>query len=215
MNFDPQTLDRRTLNGLINGLIYPRPIAWVSTLSKDGQPNLAPFSFFNAFSFSPPTVAIGPGSRKGVNKDTLRNIKDTGEFVVSVVTEDLAHLANATSAEFGPEINEWDALGIEGADSEIVKPQRVAISPAAFECRVFKIVDLGEPETPTNSLVIGRVLRIHVDDAMLDGTRPLSDKLQLVGRMGGPEYCRTRDTFDLKRPDSADPADVRKSMNGH
>lgn len=215
MNFDPQTLDRRTLNGLINGLIYPRPIAWVSTLSKDGQPNLAPFSFFNAFSFSPPTVAIGPGSRKGVNKDTLRNIKDTGEFVVSVVTEDLAHLANATSAEFGPEINEWDALGIEGADSEIVKPQRVAISPAAFECRVFKIVDLGEPETPTNSLVIGRVLRIHVDDAMLDGTRPLSDKLQLIGRMGGPEYCRTRDTFDLKRPDSADPADVRKSMNGH
>ena len=215
MNFDPQTLDRRTLNGLINGLIYPRPIAWVSTLSKDGQPNLAPFSFFNAFSFSPPTVAIGPGSRKGVNKDTLRNIKDTGEFVVSVVTEDLAHLANATSAEFGPEINEWDALGIEGADSEIVKPQRVAISPAAFECRVFKIVDLGEPETPTNSLVIGRVLRIHVDDAMLDGSRPLSDKLQLVGRMGGPEYCRTRDTFDLKRPDSADPADVRKSMNGH
>ena len=214
MIVDPETLDRRTLNGLINGLIYPRPIAWVSTLSKDGQPNLAPFSFFNAFSFSPPTVAIGPGSRKGVNKDTLRNIKDTGEFVVSVVTEDLAHLANATSAEFGPEINEWDALGIEGADSEIVKPQRVAISPAAFECRVFKIVDLGEPETPTNSLVIGRVLRIHVDDAMLDGTRPLSDKLQLVGRMGGPEYCRTRDTFDIKRPDSADPADIRKSMNG-
>lgn len=214
MIVDPQTLDRRTLNGLINGLIYPRPIAWVSTLSKNGQPNLAPFSFFNAFSFFPPTVAIGPGSRKGVNKDTLRNIKDTGEFVVSVVTEGLARLANATSAEFGPDVNEWEALGIEGAACEIVKPMRVAASPAAFECRVFKIVDLGDPETPTNSLVIGRVLRIHVDDAVLDDMRPISGALKLVGRMGGPEYCTTTDTFNLHRPDSADPAEVRRSLDG-
>ena len=90
MIIDPNELDRQALNGLINGLVYPRPIAWVSTVSASGRANLAPFSFFNAFSFSPPTVAIGPGSRQGVNKDTLRNIRETAEFVISVVTEDLA-----------------------------------------------------------------------------------------------------------------------------
>jgi flavin reductase (DIM6/NTAB) family NADH-FMN oxidoreductase RutF len=210
--FDPDKLDRAALNALVNGLVVPRPIAWVSTLSASGAPNLAPFSFFNAFSFSPPTVAIGPGSRGGVNKDTLRNIRETGEFVVSMVTEDLARLANATSGEFAPEVNEWEALGVAGADSEAVRPRRVAASPAAFECRLLQVVDLGSPESPTNSLVIGRVVRIHLDDAAWDGQRPRSDALRLVGRMGGHEWCRTTDKFELRRPDSTDPAAVRTSL---
>lgn len=213
MIFDPATLDRGTLNSLINGLVYPRPIAWVSTLGASGQPNLAPFSFFNAFSFFPPTVAIGPGSRQGVNKDTLRNIRDTGEFVVSVVTEDLAKLANATSGEFGADVNEWDALGVIGVDSDTVKPQRVAASPAAFECKMIQIVDLGSHDSPTNSLVLGRILRIHVDDRAIDGTRPLSDVLKLVGRMGGSEWCRTTDKFVLPRPASADPTEVKRALD--
>ncbi|MBI5868201.1 MAG: flavin reductase family protein, partial [candidate division Zixibacteria bacterium] len=198
MIFDTNSLDRATLHGLINGLVYPRPIAWVSTISAAGQPNLAPFSFFNAFSFYPPTVAIGPGSRKGVNKDTLRNIRETGEFVVNVVTEDLAKLANATSAEFSAEINEWEALGIAGAESEAVRPRRVAASPAAFECRMLQIVELGDVEARTNSLILGRVVRIYADDVILDGARPRSDALHLVGRMGGDEWCRTRDIFTLR-----------------
>lgn len=213
MIFDPSTLDRGTLNGLINGLVYPRPIAWVSTLSATGRPNLAPFSFFNAFSFSPPTVAIGPGSRNGVNKDTLRNIRETGEFVVSVVTEDLAKLVNASSAEFGADVNEWDALGIAGADCVEVRPKRVAASPAAFECQMLQIVELGSVDSPGNSLVLGRVLRIHVDDAALDGTRPLSDTLNLVGRMGGSEWCRTTAKFNLQRPASNDPAEVKRALD--
>lgn len=213
MIFDPVTLDRGTLNGLINGLVYPRPIAWVSTLSASGRPNLAPFSFFNAFSFSPPTIAIGPGSRNGINKDTLRNIRETGEFVVSAVTEQLAKLANATSGEFAADVNEWDALGIAGVASVAVKPNRVADSPAAFECKVAQIVDLGSSDTPTNSLVLGQVLRIYVDDAALDGTRPLSDVLKLVGRMGGSEWCRTTDKFNLQRPASADPAEVKRALD--
>ncbi|GAB4315663.1 MAG: flavin reductase family protein [Candidatus Zixiibacteriota bacterium] len=212
MIFNPDDLDRQALNGLINGLVYPRPIAWVSTVSGAGQPNLAPFSFFNAFSFSPPTVAIGPGSRKGVNKDTLRNIRETGEFVISVVTEDLAALANATSAEFPPEVNEWEALGIEGAPSEIVVPKRVAASPAAFECRLLHIIELGSVDLRSNSMVIGRVVRIHVDDAMIDGYRPKSGALKLVGRMGGPEWCRTTDIMTFERPASTDPDEVRKSL---
>ncbi|HWO56225.1 MAG TPA: flavin reductase family protein [bacterium] len=213
MIIDPRTLDRAALNGLINGLVIPRPIAWVSTLSAQGQPNLAPFSFFNAFSFFPPTVAIGPGSRQGVNKDTLRNIRATGEFAISLVSEALARLANATGAEFPPEVNEWEALGIEGADCVEIRPQRVAASPAAFECKLLQIVDLGAPELPTNSLVIGRVVRIHVDDAAMDGMRPRSAALRLVARMGGTEWCRTTDTFHLMRPASADPAAVRRELD--
>ena len=212
MIFDPEQLDRAALNSLINGLVYPRPIAWVSSLSAAGAPNLAPFSFFNAFSFSPPTLALGPGSRSGVNKDTLRNIRETEEFVVSMVSEDLARLANATSGEFPPDVNEWEAMGVAGADSVVVRPRRVAASPASFECRLLQIVDLGPSNQPTNSLVIGRVLRIHLDDAAWDGQKPRSDVLRLVGRMGGPEWCRTRDVFKLARPDSADPKAVRASL---
>src|SRR5690606_8959513 len=153
MIFDPATLDRRVLNGLMNGLVAPRPIAWVSTISQDGRPNLAPFSFFNAFSFAPPTIGVGPGSRQGVNKDTLRNIRETGEFAVSVVTEDLARLANATSAEFAPDVNEWETLGIEAADCEVITPKRVKASPASFECRVLQVVELGEGGVQSNGLV--------------------------------------------------------------
>ena len=108
ISIDPKSLDRMQLNHLVNGLVSPRPVAWVSTLSAAGRPNLAPFSFFNAFSFSPPTVAIGPGSRNGVNKDTLRNARETGELTISLVSEELAPFANATSAEFPPEIDESD-----------------------------------------------------------------------------------------------------------
>jgi flavin reductase (DIM6/NTAB) family NADH-FMN oxidoreductase RutF len=210
--FDPTTLDRATLNTLINGLICPRPVAWVSTVSAAGVSNLAPFSFFNAFSFSPPTVGIGPGSRNGVNKDSLRNIRETGELTISVVTEDLAELANATSAEFPPEVDEWEALGIEGAPSLEVRPRRVAASPAAFECKVLQVLELGALPARSNSLVVARVVRIYVDDRALDGTRPRSEILQLVARMGGDEWCRTRDKFVLKRPTSADPDAVRQDL---
>lgn len=212
MIFDPSTLDRQALHALINGLVYPRPIAWVSTVSTEGRPNLAPFSFFNAFSFFPPTVALGPGSRKGVNKDTLRNIRETGEFTISVVTEELAELANATSGEFPPEVNEWEAFGIAGAKCEAVRPKRVAASPAAFECKLLQIIDLGTPDMPTNSLVVGRVVRIYVAEAVMNGTTPNSDALKLVGRMGGSEWCKTDAKFNLKRPASADPDAVRRAI---
>jgi flavin reductase (DIM6/NTAB) family NADH-FMN oxidoreductase RutF len=210
--FDPADLDRAALNSLVNGLVSPRPVAWVSTLSAAGRPNLAPFSFFNAFSFAPPTLAIGPGSRNGVNKDSLRNARETGELAISVVTEDLAELANATSAEFPPEVDEWEALGIEGAPCLEIKPRRVAASPAAFECKVLQVIELGALPARSNSLVLARVVRIHVDDAALDGTKVRSDALRLVARMGGDEWCRTRDKFVLRRPSGADPEEVRRSI---
>jgi flavin reductase (DIM6/NTAB) family NADH-FMN oxidoreductase RutF len=212
-SIDPTTLGRHDITQLINGLVAPRPIAWVSTLSPDGRRNLAPFSFFNAFSTAPPTLAFGPGSRAGIAKDSLRNIRAMGEFVVNVVTEELAMRVNATSAEFAEHVDEWEVARVEPLASEDVRPPRVAQSPAAFECRVVKIVDLGSPEQPTNSIVIGRVTRIHVDERVLDGWVPDPDALRLVGRMGGDLWCRSANRFNLERPRSVEPGEVRASLS--
>jgi flavin reductase (DIM6/NTAB) family NADH-FMN oxidoreductase RutF len=202
--FDVTSLSGADANALATGLIGPRPIAWVSTVAPDGAPNLAPFSYFNAFSHKPLTIAIGPGSRRGVHKDSLRNIKETGEFVISVVTEELAARANLTSAEFERDVNEWAVAGVTPAASRDIRPPRVAESPASFECRVFQIVDLGPPEVPTNSVVVARVSRIHVRDDVLDGVVPDPGALRLVGRMGGSSWCTTRDRFELARPTPAE-----------
>jgi flavin reductase (DIM6/NTAB) family NADH-FMN oxidoreductase RutF len=182
----------------------------VSSISPEGVRNLAPFSFFNSFSFSPPTLGIGPGSRQGVNKDSLANIRATGEFVVNAVSEELAQLVNLCSAELDGQVDEWDLLGIEGADSVAVAPQRVAAAPAAFECRVLEIVDLGTEEMPSNSLIVGSVLRIHVADEAMNGMTPNPDALGLVGRMGGDEWCRTGDRFTLPRPGTVDQEELRR-----
>jgi flavin reductase (DIM6/NTAB) family NADH-FMN oxidoreductase RutF len=200
--FDPNELDRPGLTALANGLVAPRPIAWVATTALDGAHNLAPFSFFNAFSTVPFTIGIGPGSREGVNKDSLRNIKETGEFTVSVVTEELAPVANLSSAEFDPSVDEWEITGLTKRSSTAVGPPSVAESPAALECRVFTIVDLGPEEKPTNSLVVARVVRIHVSEGVIDPQtlRVDAQALRLVGRMGGDLYCTTRDRFSLRRP---------------
>ena len=216
MILDPAELDRQVLNGLMNGLVAPRPIAWVSTIGADGGRNLAPFSFFNAFSFSPlPTVGVGPGSRSGVNKDSLRNIKDTGELTICAVTEELAERANATSGEFGPDVDEWAVAGVTPAPCTVVAPPRVAESPIALECRVHEIVELGAADARSNALVIARVVRFHIADEALDAElRPLPDVLRLVGRMGGNYWVRTRDLFELRRPTSVDPDEVRGALDG-
>jgi flavin reductase (DIM6/NTAB) family NADH-FMN oxidoreductase RutF len=200
MLIDPNTLARRELNELVVGLVGPRPIAWVSTVAEDGSRNLAPFSFFNAFCFDPPVLAVGPGMRSGVEKDSLRNLRASGEFTVSVVTEELAERANLSGGDFGPGVDEWTLAGVEPAPSVDVRPPRVAESPAAFECRVRQIVDLGTERAPANALVLGQVTRIHVAEDVLDGLTPLPDRLRLVGRMGGAAWCTTRDRFDLVRP---------------
>jgi flavin reductase (DIM6/NTAB) family NADH-FMN oxidoreductase RutF len=204
-SFDPRQLDRRQRNNLINGLIYPRPIAWVSTIASDGTRNLAPFSFFNAFSFNPPTVGVSPGSRRGVPKDTLANVRATGEFVINLVSASLAATANATSAELTSDVDEWDLAGVTPVASETVAPARVEQAPAALECRVHRIIELGLDE-PSNSLVIGRVLRVHVgEDALDEHYLPRPDALDLVGRMGGDLWARTREQFVLRRPSDEQP----------
>jgi flavin reductase (DIM6/NTAB) family NADH-FMN oxidoreductase RutF len=212
MIVDPAELDRHERNALINGLVMPRPIAWVSSLAPDGSRNLAPFSFFGAFSFDPPTIGLGPGSRRGINKDSLHNIKATGEFVVNLVDRRLAEVANGCSGEFAPEVDEWDVVAIEGAPSEVVAPMRVAEAPAALECRVRQVLELGERDRASNNLVVAWVVRIHVKDEAMDGVAPRPDVLDLVARMGGDEWCTTRDRFTLPRPTTADPAEVAAQL---
>jgi flavin reductase (DIM6/NTAB) family NADH-FMN oxidoreductase RutF len=210
MIIDPALLERQERSALINGLVAPRPIAWVSSLDAEGARNLAPFSFFGAFSFDPPTIGIGPGSRKGINKDSLANIKATGEFVVNLVSRELAETANASSGEWGSDVDEWGVCGAEPAPSEVVMPDRVAAAPAALECKVRQVLELGGPDRASNSLVVAWVVSVHVVDEAMDGMSPRPEILDLVARMGGDLWCTTRDRFELRRPDTDDPEQVRR-----
>jgi flavin reductase (DIM6/NTAB) family NADH-FMN oxidoreductase RutF len=192
ITLDPRELNGAQLTSLMNGLVAPRPIAWVSSLAPDGTPNLAAFSFFNAFSAAPFTIGVGPGSRRGVHKDSLRNIKQSGEFT-GAVTEDLAARVNLTS------VNEREIAGVTPRPAETVRPPLVADSRAGLECQVFTIVDLGESDAATNSLVIARVTRVHVAEKILRGdVDPAA--IRLVGRTGSDLWCTTRDRFSLRRP---------------
>ena len=215
MNVTPSNLSHNELYGLLLNSVAPRPIAWVSTLSASGHPNLAPFSFFNCVCVDPPLLAFGPGLRppkhsalvhgeidgetRGEDKDTLRNIRETKEFVVSVVTYELAEAMNLTSGEYDASVNEFELAGLEAAPSEIVKVPRVASSPVSFECRLYQILDFS-PSPQSSSLVIGQIVSIHVNDAHMKDGKLDRNSLDLIGRMGGIQYTRTTQRFDMVRP---------------
>ena len=207
MNVSPSDLSHKELYGLILNSIAPLPIAWVSTISASGQPNLATFSFFNCVCVAPPLLAFAPGLRPGKQsgvtqgeaKDTLRNIRETKEFVINVVTYELAEAMNQTSGEYDAAINEFELAQIASARSRAVKPERVAASPVSFECRLYQILDFS-PSPQSSSLVIGEVVSIHVDDAHLKEGKLDRNSLDLIGRMGGIQYTRTTQRFDMVRP---------------
>ena len=204
MEFIPSNLSHSELYGLILNAVAPRPIAWVSTLSASGRPNLAPFSFFNAVCIDPPVLAFAPGLRQGETKDTLRNVRETKEFVVNVVTYDLAEKMNLTSGEYDASVNEFELAQITTAPSQVVKPPRVAASPVSFECKLHQIVDFS-PSPQSSSLVLGRVVSIHVDDAHMKDGKLDRNSLDLIGRMGGIQYTRTTQRFDMVRPKVGNP----------
>ena len=211
----PEATPAAALGPLINTLVGPRPIAWVSTVASDGTPNLAPFSYFNVAAISPtPILMVSQSLRGGSEKDTLTNVRATGELTICVVTEEVADVANATSGDWPAGIDEWDVVGVTPVPSEHVRPPRVGESPAAFECQLLEIVELGTPEQPSNSLILARVVAIHVDDALVgaDG-RVDASRVHLVGRMGGEDWVRTRDRFPMGRPGGTDPDDVRARFN--
>ncbi len=201
MIIDPCDHDPKNVYKLMIGAIVPRPIAFVSSLAADGVGNLAPFSFFTVASANPPVVCFCPMVRgsDGAYKDTLRNVEATREFVVNIVSEDFARQMNACSAEFPPEVNEFEVSGLTPVKSDLVTPPRVAESRFQMECRLVQVVHVS-PKPLGGSIVIGEVLRFHVDDALFDNFRIDPDKLRAIGRMGGPLYARTTDRFAMERP---------------
>lgn len=188
----------RDLHRLYLGFIQPRPIAWVSTLGRDGSRNLAPFSFYNMVSANPPVVIFSPAlNRHGDAKDTLRNIRETGEFVIATVTESNAERMNDTSTEFAYGVSEWEKAGLTPVASLHVKPPRVGESPVNIECRMRQIISLGT-QSGAGQVVFGDVLAIHVDDAVLGDEGLIDpDRLCAVGRMGGNLYTLTRERMEL------------------
>jgi len=200
MLFDFAAMAPRAGYKLLVSTVTPRPIAWVVSQNPQGQLNAAPFSFFNVFSGDPPVVGIGIGSHEGGRaKDTRRNIHDTREFVVNLVSEQVAELMNITAIEFEPSVNELVEAELETLPSTHVKPPRIAASPVSLECRLLQIVELG----PKDGLVLGRVLAMHVhDELVLDPMKHHIDtpNLKLIGRMHGTGwYARTSDLFLMER----------------
>jgi flavin reductase (DIM6/NTAB) family NADH-FMN oxidoreductase RutF len=197
--FDFTILTAKERYKLLLSTIVPRPIAWIVTLNGDGHPNAAPFSFFNAFATEPPALGVGIGSYdSGRPKDTRRNIRETGQFVINLVSEELAKAMNITAINFEPGISELAEAELETRPSVHVKPPRIAGAPVAMECELLQMVELGR-ET---ELVLGRVLAMHVrEDLVIDVRKHYIDasKLNLIGRMHAGWYTRTTNLFRLDR----------------
>jgi len=191
----------RDVYRLATSFINPRPIAMVSTKSADGTRNLAPFSFFNMVSANPPVLIICPSrDRNQRKKDTLVNIESTGQFVVATVTRSLADRMNQCSAPFPPNVDEFEQSGLTPTPASLVAPDLVAESPVNCECQLDRIIDYGD-QTGAGSVIFGRIIAIHVDDAYLAEDGLLDpEKLQTIGRMGRLTYCTTSERFDLPRP---------------
>ena len=201
MYLDVRDLDSRDAYRLLIGSVVPRPIAWVSTVSASGVRNLAPFSFFNAVTSSPPMVVISVGHRDGIPKDTARNVQEVPELVLNIVNEDVAEAMNATSEELPFDADELSLAGLTAVPSTVVRPERVAEAPIQIECRVEQLIPIGRG-TQGNILILAEVLAYHIDDDVFDAERKQirPDKLKAVGRLAGDGYCRTRDQFELIRP---------------
>ncbi len=193
--------DRRDNFKTLASCVLPRPIAFVSTISAESVPNLAPFSFFNAVGANPPAVMFSPCTNAdGTSKDTLNNLCAVGEFVVNIVPYQIREAMNETSRPFPPAVNEFEAAGFTPLESRFVKPFRVAESPAHLECKLVQIVPVGDGPASAN-ICIGQVLCFHIANQLLltDGTADIT-KIDLVGRLGGADYSTIRDRFSLPRP---------------
>jgi flavin reductase (DIM6/NTAB) family NADH-FMN oxidoreductase RutF len=194
--FELESLPHSVSYKLLVGLVTPRPIALITSMDKDGQLNAAPFSAYNYLCTDPPIVGVGIASRSGdaaVPKDTAQNIADTGEFVVNVVTEDIAQQMNICSIDFPQGESELDASSLTTAPSHTVRVPRIAEAHAALECRIHSTIDFGNAR-----IVLGRVVATFVEDQFVDPAGPYikAEDLHAIGRMNGlGNYVRTRDAF--------------------
>jgi flavin reductase (DIM6/NTAB) family NADH-FMN oxidoreductase RutF len=196
MNFDLEVDPAHQAYKLLVGLVAPRPIALITSLDEDGRLNAAPFSAYNYLCTDPPIIGVGVTNRPDqqfVPKDTARNIRRTGEFVVNVVTEDIAEKMNICAIDFPREMSEVEVAGFTTAPSQVVKPPRLAEAHAALECREYTTLEIGH-----SRIILGRIVSIYVEDRYVDPAGPYikADELHTIGRMNGlGNYVRTRDAF--------------------
>lgn len=207
MILDVEKIDPEALYKILIGSILPRPIAWVSTVDQDGVSNLAPFSFFTVASANPPILCFSPGNKEGlidgeivgIPKDTLRNIRQTEEFVVNVVSRSLAEKMVQSSGDYPPGVSEFDLAGLTPMPSKMVAPPRVGESMISMECRLHQVIEFGKHPSAGN-LVLGRIVCINLDDSVYKKGRVDLDILEPVGRLGGNQYCTVKDRFEVPRP---------------
>jgi flavin reductase (DIM6/NTAB) family NADH-FMN oxidoreductase RutF len=204
LTIDPKEIAVSKLHHYLLGAVGPRPIAFASTIDAEGNENLAPFSFFNVFSANPPILIFSPArsGRTNTTKDTYNNVKVVPEVVVNVVNFDIVHQMSLASSPFAPEVSEFEKAGFTALDSETIRPKRVAESPVQFECKVIEVKELGT-EGGAGNLVFCEVLRIHIDEAVLNEDQMIDQhKIDLVSRMGGNWYCRAdeKSMFEIMKP---------------
>ncbi|MFL2627742.1 MAG: flavin reductase family protein [Dehalococcoidia bacterium] len=199
MKINPKTFEG--FNRVLTGVVVPRPIAFVSTISNSGNVNLSPYSFFNAVSYDPPLIIFSSSkfTSDGKLKDSLSNIEQNGEFVVNIVNENIVEAMNTTAAEYPEDVNEFDIANLTQIDSDLVKPPRLSESPVNMECKLERIITLGTEAHP-QGLVIGEIIQLHIDDEIISGHRINHEKLKPVGRLAGNMYTHTYDVFELMRP---------------
>lgn len=203
MFLDFSQVDPRQAYSWLASAVIPRPVAWVSTVSAAGVSNLAPFSFFQMITGKPPTVMISPlVQRDGSIKDTVRNVQETGQLVVNLVGFDMADAMNETSFSYDADVSEFERCGVASASSTLVRPARVASAPVSLECELVSCTPY-PADAPSCHILLGRVLAAHFDESILnDKQLPDPVKLNLLARMGGDWYGRTRSdaNFELARP---------------
>ena len=201
MIFDPSEIPFQETHKLMIGSIIPRPIAFVSTRSKDGKNNVAPFSYFNGVCSKPPTIMFAPARRgwDGEEKDTLINIRDTEEFVVNIVSESFAEKMVMCATDFDSDVDEFEISGLTPTNSQKIKSPRIGEAKISFECKLNQIVEIGDGTAGSGFVVIGTIVLFHIDDGIYDNGRILTDKLEPLGRLAGNWYTRSTDTLKIDR----------------
>jgi len=201
VSLDPKTLDVTPTYKLLIGTVVPRPIAFISTINKNGQGNLAPFSFFNGVSTSPPCLMIAITQKEDhVKKDTLRNIEETGEFVINTVSEWMAEAVNHCSALYPYGVSEMEKAGLTPLPSEKVAPPRVKEAPIQMECKLYNSMKVGDGKKGSSTIVVGEVVQFHIHPDVYQNGKILIEPLKPISRLAGFSYGRTTETFDIPRP---------------
>ena len=201
MIFDPETISFQETHRLMIGSIIPRPIAFVSTTSKDGINNIAPFSYFNGVCSSPPTIMFAPARRgwDGSEKDTLINIRETNEFATNIVSESFAEKMVECSTDYDNDVDEFMISGLTPIPSEKITPPRLGEAKISFECKLNQIIEIGDGKAGSGFIVIGTVKLFHIDDSILVDGKVDIQKLNPIGRLAGNWYTRPTDNFRIER----------------